>query len=202
MTTPDKQLYRLRDVQDTHFTAFVEALKDRKRDIALTLEWANDPLARKMSFSQEPISSGKHGTWFRNRVEEGNWWILEEFNGYGDVVPIGQVRFDKRVGMPGVRSNDAMAQYHPTFREYFIVSIFIDANFRGKGYAVALLRMGLYKVESQQPHLPCTAYIKSENVASLQLFRGAGFDAFYTLGGKRYVTEDGDDYITLVRHRE
>ncbi len=206
MTTPDGKLYRLRDVQYHKLQSNIGGTPRRSLipvldpfDIELTLEWANDPLARKMSFGQEPISSGTHWTWFKNRVEEGNWWILEEFNGYGDVVPIGQIRFDKRVG--------SMAAYDDTLQrvfpyEHFIVSIFIAEEFRGRGHAVELLHLGLARIETQQQKLPCVAYIRKENEASIYLFQGMAFSRDFTIKGHLYQTTDRDDYIKLVRYME
>jgi len=198
MTTPDRQLYRLRDVEDSQRSSWTA--DKGGDDVDLTFKWVNDPLARKMTFNQEPISSGTHWTWFRNRVKEGNWWILEEFNRYGDTVPIGQIRFDKRVGVLGIY--DVTNAISKRLYEHFIVSIFIAEEFRGKGYATELLALGLARIERKGQKLPCVAYIKSENNPSIRLFRGMAFSNTFTLSGKNYATIDGDDHITLVRYWE
>jgi len=208
MTTPDGKLYRLRDVKYHKLQTDIGGTPRRSLipvldtfDIDLTFKWVNNPLARKMSFNQEPIDRGKHWTWFKHRVEEGNWWILEEFNGYGDVVPIGQVRFDKRVGILGAFIGIGGIPTIPILlHEHYIVSIFIAEEFRGKSFASQLLRLGLARVESQQLKLPCVAYIKNVNTASIHLFRGMYFANSFNIKGRDYTTIDGDDYITLVRY--
>lgn len=192
MTTPDGQLYRLRDVQ-----YIPKGFRDKaKNDVDLTLQWANDPLARQMSFNQKPIAYDEHCRWVHDRALEGNWWILEEFNGYGDTVPIGQIRFDKRVGILGRYDGAFQSTFH---YEHFIVSIFIAEEFRGKGYASELLRLGPARIENQQQKLPCVAYIKWENKTSIRLFKGMAFANSFNIKGRNYTTIDGDDYITLIR---
>jgi len=148
MTSQGQQVYRLRDVDEHDFT--------------LTNKWANDSLAREMSFSQWGISEEEHRRWFPERVKEGRWWILEKFGNYKGDEPIGQIRFDRRIlCLNGLRLS-----------ECFIVSIFIDEKFRGLGWANALLRMGLGRIDlefhNEAPSI--IAHIKPANDASLRLF--------------------------------
>jgi len=159
MTSPGQQVYRLRDV------------KNSVDDYDLTFRWANDELARQMSFNPKPIRGGQHGLWFEERIGEGRWWILEKFTNYWDTKPIGQIRFDRRVIFLRRLPDDEK------LTECFIISIFIDESFRGKGWAKELLRFGLNRIDMEFPyrarknlHFPLVAYIKSENTASLRLF--------------------------------
>jgi len=200
MTTPDRQLYRLRDVQYIP----IGFRNENNNDVNLTFDWANDPLARQMSFNQKPSTWEEHWRWVHDRAVEGNWWILEEFNGYGDVVPIGQVRFDKRVGVLGMSLSPFIREFssNSTMYEHFIASIFLAEEFRGKGHAMMLLRLGLARIESQQPKLPCIAYIKKENASSIRLFRRMYFAKTFNIKGSDYTAIDGDDYVTLIRYWE
>jgi len=152
MTSPGQKVYRLRDVEND------------VDDYNLTFKWANDELARQMSFNPEPISGGAHGLWFEERIEEGRWWILEEVGGS----PIGQIRFDRRVIHLDPDGG-------PELSECFVVSIFVDEGFREQKFAYNLLRLGMERIDFEFPvgkfnRPPIVAYVKSTNFASTRLF--------------------------------
>lgn len=132
-------------------------------DCELLWEWANDPQVRESSFSPDPIPWEDHVAWFRRKRADPrcHMYIVTDEGGR----PVGQVRFDLRA--------DHNAE----------VDISIAEAERGRGYAVAALRLGCERVREAGGRT-IVAYIKEENTASLRAFSGAGF-AFEGLGREK-----------------
>jgi RimJ/RimL family protein N-acetyltransferase len=124
-------------------------------DEALILAWANDPEARRRGFQTKPITPRDHHAWFTKRLanqEDCVFLVAESEAG----TPVGQVRFDR---------NGAL----------WTISYALDAALRGWKLARPLLAAGIEALRAREPGAPLEAWVKPDNVASLQTFRGMGF---------------------------
>ena len=119
-------------------------------DWEVLLDWRNDPLTRKNSFTQEIIKEENHKKWFRKNLidETSNIFILEtETN-----EPVGTIRSDK------------------TDNNSYLLSWNISPHHRKKGYGSLILslffpnKIGIF-----------TAEIKPENLASIKMVEKNGF---------------------------
>lgn len=123
----------------------------RLDDGEMLWHWRNDPAVRNASLSSEAIALDRHLDWYRQSLANPNREILfAEIKGE----PAGMVRFD--------RDGDLAT-----------VSILLEASHRGLGLsrpilsaAVGASRLGCRRFR---------ALVKSENAASLALFRAIGF---------------------------
>lgn len=105
-----------------------------------------------MSFDDSEIDLAEHETWLASKLSDVN---CEIWIGEVDAIPIGQVRFDSSGDGP------------------VVVSIAVAPSARGHGLGHALLRDALGR--RAVPGSPVLARIRSENEASLRLFRSCGF---------------------------
>jgi RimJ/RimL family protein N-acetyltransferase len=125
-------------------------------DADLLLAWANDPLTRATSFHPHPIDRETHVRWFARRLADPATRILI---GVRDGVPVGQVRL--------TRAADGTVE----------VGISVAAEHRGRGLGRDLLHAALDAARAEEAlnaHR-FLARIRPDNVASIALFRGAGF---------------------------
>jgi len=119
-------------------------------DWKVLLDWRNDPLTRKNSFTQEIIKEENHKKWFRKnlRDEKSNLFILKtETN-----EPIGMIKSDK------IDNNS------------YLLSWNISPHYRKKGYGSLILSLFL-----QNKIGIFTAKIKHENLASIKMVEKNGF---------------------------
>jgi RimJ/RimL family protein N-acetyltransferase len=119
-------------------------------DWKVLLDWRNDPLTRKNSFTQEIIKEENHKKWFKKNLigETSNLFILEtETN-----EPVGTIRSDK------------------TDNNSYLLSWNISPHHRKKGYGSLILNLFL-----QNKIGIFTAEIKSENLASIKMVEKNGF---------------------------
>lgn len=119
-------------------------------DWKVLLDWRNDPLTRKNSFTQEIIKEENHKKWFRKNLidETSNIFILEtETN-----EPVGTIRSDK------------------TDNNSYLLSWNISPHHRKKGYGSLILSLFL-----QNKIGIFTAEIKPENLASIKMVEKNGF---------------------------
>jgi RimJ/RimL family protein N-acetyltransferase len=123
-------------------------------DVDLYFEWANDSLVRQNSFSSEEINYQQHVNWFTNKLNSSDCFFYLFFNSQNS--PVGQIRIDK--------SNNEK-----------IIGISIDKNFRGKSYGLEMLNMACNHYLSKFPSEEIIAYIKENNLASINQFSKAGF---------------------------
>lgn len=117
------------------------------------LDWRNDPHTRAMSREAAIVDRQAHLDWFARAVEDPSRLLLM---GEADGDRIGMVRFD-RVG------------------ETWEVSINVAPRARGRGLGAPLLDGALKVFAGLHPDATILAVIKPENVASLRLFEGLGF---------------------------
>ena len=131
-------------------------LKIRKAnlgDIDTYFNWANEEGVRKLSFNSEKILYSEHQIWYNKSLLDNDCFMYLFFIN----TEIGQVRIQK------ISSNDA------------IINISLDKNYRGKGYGVHMLRMTIELFRKSYPIIVINAYIKTENLASKNIFEKSGF---------------------------
>jgi len=66
---------------------------------------------------------------------------------------------------------DLMRQRHTPFRHWFLQTIGVDPVFQGKGYASALLKAMLVRMDEE--HLPC--YLDTQNGDNVPIYQHYGF---------------------------
>ena len=126
----------------------------REEDCRLIWEWANDPEARAVSLSSEPIPWETHVKWFAaHRHGPGNLFYLAT-NSHN--IPVGQVRYD-------ISDTEA------------VVSVNLAKEARGRGYGAALIVAGDQRCFADSPVNLIRAYIKPSNTASARAFERAGY---------------------------
>ncbi len=126
----------------------------REEDCRLIWEWANDSDARAASFSSKRVPWDRHIKWFTSKINDTHclFYVVTDCENR----PIGQIRFD-------IEGDNAT------------VSISLDRQARGKGYASKVIRMGSQKAFDSLGVRCIQAYIKPNNQASLRAFMKAGF---------------------------
>jgi len=119
-----------------------------------TYEWANDPLVRKFSFNNDPVSFENHLKWFMERLNSNHcaYYILEiEENA------VGSIRFD-------IEKNTAKINY------------LIDPEFTGKGLGTRILKEGIDRLRSEKPSVRIIyGFVIKGNLASIKIFEKLGF---------------------------
>ena len=122
-------------------------------DMNTFFNWANEDSVRKLSFNSEKITYQDHQLWFEKQLNDENCFMYIFYTH----IDIGQVRIQK------VTNNDA------------IINISLDEKFRGKGYGVQMLTMSTEIFRKSFPNIIINAYIKTENIASKNVFEKSGF---------------------------
>ncbi|MDA8849255.1 GNAT family N-acetyltransferase [Flavobacteriaceae bacterium] len=123
-------------------------------DINIFFNWINDPLVRSLSFNSEKVSLKVHEKWFLNKINDSNCIMLLFFKAND---PIGQVRIEKET------LNQA------------VISISISNENRSKGYSVYMLKKASKYFHSKNPKFIINAYIKNNNLKSINSFEKASF---------------------------
>ncbi len=125
------------------------------RDYRMLWEWANDPVVRAGSFSEEPIPLESHQRWFEQQMGSAAARIYIIENRADE--PVGQVRFQIEA-------------------ERSTLSINLSPQFRGQGLGSKVLLLGIEELFNTTPVETIDAYVKPTNERSLELFRSAGFE--------------------------
>ena len=153
------------------------------KDADMILNWRNDPMSLANSFSSEKIDKANHKIWFRQILKNANSLILiGKFCQTNE--PIGMVRFET--------IDDTFA----------LVSIVVDAQWRGRGLSSKLLSMAVRKYLDQLVRV-LIAEVKPENVASQRCFQKSGF-VLYQREDKKFTYVNKSviiDEIEKVRSR-
>lgn len=126
----------------------------RPSDVDLLFRWANDPLARRMSFSSAPIPWDDHQRWFAAKLADPTCLLFLAED--GSDTPVALVRFDIR-------------------DERAVVSVSVAPEARGRGIGAHAIRLGAEEAKASARIGEVLAYIKPENTASIRAFRAAGF---------------------------
>lgn len=133
-------------------------------DASDLLAWRNDLLTRAMSRTTEPVEAADHIRWLQQALKDSACTLLI---GEDDGRKIGMVRLARG--------------------EETEISINLNPAVRGRGLARQLLALALAEERGA-----ILAVIKPENLASIQLFEGAGFVLEGTRRGlARYVRPAG-----------
>jgi L-amino acid N-acyltransferase YncA len=131
-----------------------------RSDSELILTWRNSPSARKGSQSANELSGDEHALWFESRIDRLSsepFWIMSK--GGKDV---GFVRLD----------------FLDSKRNTFIVSIFVEPEFRAVGIGKQMLSLALNSVPTEHGIIQYRAVIKRDNLGSIKLFKSFGFELF------------------------
>jgi UDP-2,4-diacetamido-2,4,6-trideoxy-beta-L-altropyranose hydrolase len=132
--------------------AALELRAATRADASLVFDWRNDPLARAMSLSSEPISWASHLQWFEQRLADRDTKLyIAEVCG----LPIGQVRFAFGVG-------EATLSYA------------LDGVVRGRGWSEWMIREALVRTPRARA-AGVRALVKAGNVASRKIFSRLGW---------------------------
>jgi UDP-2,4-diacetamido-2,4,6-trideoxy-beta-L-altropyranose hydrolase len=131
--------------------------KARIEDMDIYFNWVNDPFTRSNSIHTEQINYQEHENWFQNKINQVDsiLFIFEE-----NMIPVGQVRFDKE--------NDAL-----------IVDYSVDKNFRRKSFSKVIMKMAIEKLYSEEISARTKlllAKVEENNVASFKVFKGLNFE--------------------------
>jgi len=126
----------------------------RAEDCRLIWEWANDPVARALSFSTEKIPWKQHVAWFESKRTDPSTRFYMAIN-KNDVLA-GQIRY---------QINGQAA----------VVSVSLAPEQRGRGYGAEIIRMGTRELWANTKIDIIHAYIKQDNIASIRAFAKAGF---------------------------
>lgn len=128
--------------------------KANQEDIDVLFTWINDLDVRSNSYNKELISYETHKNWFNERINSVNFLFLIFSN---ESFPIGQIRFEL------LNNTEA------------VISILIDKNHRGKGYASKMiLESSIFFLEQHIGYI-IYAYIFKENKISIKAFEKAGY---------------------------
>ena len=131
-------------------------LRAREKDLLPLFKLANDIVVRQNSFSVKSIVLSEHTEWFNATLHNPDrrlyvFYLSEMF--------VGQIRFDKEG------------------YSHLVVSISIDAFFRGWGLASYMLQTAISELKKDEfgLNMKIYAYVKEENEASQFAFLKAGF---------------------------
>ena len=130
--------------------------------------WRSDHLSRSMSFTNTIPSLEEHRSWFKSSLIDVNCKL---YIGEVSSSKVGICRFD----------------FNKT-NSYGEVSIIISPRYRGRGFGKKFLSSSIERYLKYNEH-NLLAKIKSENIASLNIFKSVGFKPVSTKG----------DMITLIR---
>lgn len=125
----------------------------KKKDLMKVFYLSNDDLVRENSFKPNKIKLTDHKKWFLDKLKDKNTLILiaEQKECF-----VGQIRFK--------------------FEKENVIGISISPEFREKGLGSQLITEGLKYVKKTKPEIKkITAYIKTDNIASVKTFEKAGF---------------------------
>jgi UDP-2,4-diacetamido-2,4,6-trideoxy-beta-L-altropyranose hydrolase len=121
-------------------------------DVRFVYGLVNDPVVRETAFTPGRISFETHEAWFTRFLESDDIFLIAERNGE----PCGYVRFEHAEGG-------------------LMITIAVGADSRGSGIGKDMLRKGCALAARIAPGPPFLAYVKAENVPSLNLFQSVGF---------------------------
>ena len=126
----------------------------KKEDVDILYEWANDPVTRKNSFSEEPINYQTHVKWFNSCMDNPNCiqLILEV-----DESRVGQARLD-------INAEETKLSYS------------IAPSCRLMGYGKILISEVARWINDYIPNIKVIlADTKPDNIASQEVLRKSGF---------------------------
>ncbi len=144
----------------------------KESDVDLYYEWTNDHLVRSNSFNQNKVEYSNHVKWFLNKLNSPECFFYLFMN--AEHKAVGQVRIDKN-------------------EKEIVIGISIDEKFRGKSLGSEMLLQSTDDYLKKHSNSTITAYIKTENKASLAIFKKAGFSH------EELTTEQGNQSYKLYK---
>jgi len=126
----------------------------REQDCEQIWKWANDPFARKASFSSSYISWDDHLRWFRSKLQDPFCLFFLVTDSHQ--TPVGQVRIEKK---------EAESR----------ISVSVDGRFRGYGCGSRMIELASHEFFRVSDDKSLHAYVKIENDISKQVFLNTGF---------------------------
>ena len=126
-------------------------------DSKLIWQWANDPVTRSLSFTQELIPWEGHVAWYKNQMEDSQCFFYMALNTLNQSV--GQVRFKGDEAKPGEA----------------VISVAVAPQSRGKGLGAFLISFATRKLFKDSAFQKVLAYVKQSNEASTKAFVKAGY---------------------------
>jgi RimJ/RimL family protein N-acetyltransferase len=135
-----------------------------RADSDLMFAWQSLPEVRRYARHPEMPSRAEHDAWVEPALASPERVLTLILHGGA---PVGVLRFDRL---------DAAPSYE--------ISILVDPRLHGRGVAAAALRLGQTLLRGATLH----AEVDPANAASVQLFRGAGFQA---ADGRRLIWSNG-----------
>ena len=144
-------------------------------DMNIFFNWINDPLVRSLSFDSEKVALKVHEKWFVNKINDANCIMLLFFKSNN---PIGQIRIEKET------LNQAT------------ISISISSENRGKGYATDMLKKASKYFHSKNPEFIINAFIKNNNLNSINSFEKALFKF------QKKINYKGHDSLNYILENE
>ncbi|MDF2849800.1 MULTISPECIES: GNAT family N-acetyltransferase [Sphingobacterium] len=125
-------------------------------DVNITFKWANDPLVRKFSLTQSPITWESHLEWYRKKITDNNcaYFIVMYEN-----IPIGSLRLDV--------SNTVAT-----------ISYLLDPIAHGKGLGTKVLKAAqelctFFNINIEK----LCGVVKKGNIASIKIFEKLGYQS-------------------------
>ena len=122
-------------------------------DVDVTFNWATDAVVRRYALSQNAIAFDDHKAWFASKISNEQVFYYLAFV---DHEPIGSIRFD-------------------VFSDEVVISYLIDPKHHGKGWGKKILEDGMIQFDSDAHTAPVVGIVKTDNVASLKIFRDLHF---------------------------
>ena len=126
----------------------------RASDAELLFNWRNEPLARAMSFDEQPIAWEAHRRWFEAKMADRD---VQIFIGMAEGLPVGQVRLE----------------FHGDETE---LSYGVEPLVRGRGFGTALVEQAV-RGGKRIPPGGFRARVKAANIASTTIFQRLGWRA-------------------------
>ncbi len=134
--------------------------KIKKEDCIDLYRWRNDVDTRRSCFNSKLVSYKSHLKWFRDSLNNRQRYLY--------------IVEDSEKGKIGVLRVDKLS---PHIAE---ISINLAPHMRRKGYGARLLRQMCSKFNRSKQKILFLARIKKENLASLGVFKRAGFNEVFT----------------------
>jgi len=151
--------------------------KADSEDCRFFLELANAPDVRAVSFSGESIPWETHCKWFEDKLADSDSFLFTAADKVSGK-KLGYIRFEKK-------------------HDFFIISLCLAEEFRGKGLGTILIEHGTSELFRDCPEAEkILAYIRPDNHASIRAFKNAG----YKNAGFATINED-NDAVLMVKKR-
>ena len=146
-------LERIKLILDPSNKHKISLRKTTFKDKGFLFFCVNQPDAIKSRFNSKHINLSDHENWLKKILNSKNvFFYIITLN----KIPIGFFRFDK-------------------IKDYFTIDIYIEKNFRNKGISSKALNLGMKKIYTNTKIGKYRAYIKKNNINSINFFKSLNF---------------------------